>query len=143
MSKDLIAFLKARLDEDEQEALAASPGPWKANAEQDEVLAVDDIEVAVGFALSGNQLRATVRHIVRHDPERVLRDVEAKRRIVARHAGPHVCGEPAEEYEQWEIVMIDGEPGQEQVMYVRPCGDLRDLAARYADHEGYREEWRP
>ncbi|MEU7741993.1 DUF6221 family protein [Nonomuraea sp. NPDC049158] len=118
---DLIAFLRARLDEDEQEATAASPGPWKANAEQDEVLAVDDIEVATGFALSGNQLRATVRHIVRHDPTRVLREVEAKRELI-----------------NWVLRWP-----------LRPAppssvdGVLERLALAYVDHPDYRNEWRP
>ncbi|MFB4285689.1 DUF6221 family protein [Nonomuraea sp. MTCD27] len=118
---DLIAFLRARLNEDEQEALAASPGPWKANAEQHEVLAVDDIEVATGFALNGEQLRATVRHIVRHDPARVLREVEAKRRMLQAHIGYYGLG--MDEY--W------------------PIPTLTLLALPYANHPDYREEWRP
>lgn len=85
---DLIAFYRARLDELEQAAIAASPGPWAANAEHDEVLRVDDgITVADGFALSGRQLRATVDHIVLHDPVRTLRRVAAGRKLI------ELCGE--------------------------------------------------
>jgi len=84
----LADWLRACLDDDEACAAAASPGPWRPNAERDEVLAVDDITVCDGFALSGRQLRATVEHIARHDPARVLVEVAAKRRIVddAPHA---------------------------------------------------------
>jgi hypothetical protein len=62
-----------RLDEREARALKASPGPWRPNSEHTEVLAVDDIPVADGFALSGNQLRATVDHISSCEPERMFR----------------------------------------------------------------------
>ena len=131
---NLIAFLRARLDEDEQEALAASPGPWKANAEQDEVLAVDDIEVATGFALSGEQLRATVRHIVRHDPARVLRDVETKRRLIDR--------EVEQDRERWRRRVDEHRLSFEDWMALSPQETLRLLAAPYAGHPDYRDEWK-
>lgn len=121
MSDDLVQFLRARLDEDVEVAANASPGPWHVNAESDEVLAADDITVAEGFALSGRQLRATTAHVARHDPARVLAEVEAKRRMIARiryHA----------ELMGWDEVH----------------GDLlRLLASPYTDRPGYREEWRP
>ena len=79
---ELVDFLRARLDEDAELAAAASPGPWRPSEESDEVLAVDGITVADGFALSGRQLRATTDHIARHDPARVLAEVEAKRRLL-------------------------------------------------------------
>lgn len=124
---DLVDFVRARLDEDEQEAIAASPGPWHANAEQDEVVAVDGETVADGFALSSEQLRATVRHIVRYDPARVLREVEAKREIIELHTA-----EPNQQSDEC--------PHDLQEL---PCPTLRCLALPYADHPDYREEWRP
>lgn len=112
---DLVEFLRARLDDDERDALAASPGPWSPNAEADEVTAADGITVCDGFALSNNQLRATVRHIARHDPARVLAEVEAKRRIIR-------------DYEQDVFHSTDV---------------LRILAAVFADHPNYNPMWRP
>jgi hypothetical protein len=82
VSADLVTWLRAALDDDQRAAESASPGPWHPNAESDEVWAVDDVPVAEGFALSGNQLRATVVHIVRWDPVRVLAEVAAKRAIL-------------------------------------------------------------
>lgn len=82
MSDRRVAWVRAQLDATEAAAKAASPGPWHLNAEHDEVLAVDDIEVAEIFALSNRQLRATAEHIVLHDPAAVLADVEAKRAIL-------------------------------------------------------------
>lgn len=128
---DLTTFLRARLDEDAQVASTASPGPWKANGEHDEVLAVDGETVADGFALSGRQLRATVDHIARHDPPRVLREVEAKRRLVDWHTKDHDLLESSRPtigcrcYDGW------------------PCTTLRLLALPYADHPDYRGGWKP
>src|SRR5690606_10817173 len=82
MTVSITEFITARLGEDEQQALSASPGPWHLNAEHDEVIAIDGIEVCTAHALSNNQLRNTARHIARHDPARVLREVAAKRKIV-------------------------------------------------------------
>jgi len=130
MTDDLAAFVRARVDADEAEALAASPGPWHVTAEQDEVLAVDGERVADGFALSGRQLRATTRHIARHDPARVLRDVAAKRRLLAVHR-PYVV-EPDQ-----ACLGCAGDNVWER------CPVLRALAAVYDDHPDYREEWRP
>jgi hypothetical protein len=130
---DLVAFFNARLDEREQVAKAASPGPWKPNAEHDEVMAVDDITVADGFALSGRQLRSTVDHIAANDPPSVLADIESKRRIVGRHAecgtGIGYCDDAGRGIE------ADENNGQ------RGCAELFDLALPYKDHPDYREEW--
>ncbi|MFJ9633798.1 DUF6221 family protein [Streptomyces sp. NPDC101175] len=79
---EIADFLRARIAERRALAEAASPAPWHANAEHDEVLAADGITVADGFALSGRQLRATVDHIVANDPEDVIADCDAKLAIV-------------------------------------------------------------
>ena len=87
---------------------------------------------------------ATSAHIARHDPARVLAECEAKRRIVEIHpdehgtcfacsdgddggcSDPECCGSgPIPMFKDW------------------PCPTLRWLALPYADHEQYRDEWRP
>jgi hypothetical protein len=86
MSADVVRRLIAVLDEIERLAGLASPGPWRPNAEHDEVLAGDDETVCDGFALSNNQLRNTVDHIVLNaDPESVLRLCRAHRDIIERY----------------------------------------------------------
>lgn len=79
---DIADFLRARIAERRALAEAASPGPWHANAEHDEVIAVDGVTVAEGFALSGRQLRATVDHIAANDPAAVIADCDAKLAII-------------------------------------------------------------
>jgi hypothetical protein len=123
---DLVTWLLAQVGRDEMEALAASPSPWRPNAEHDQVIAVDNIDVCDGFALSNNQLRATVDHIVAWDPTRVLAECAAKRRIIAIHEGVHSCG-----FSDYDTD--------------NPCDTLREYGAVYAklDRPGYRAEWRP
>lgn len=79
---DLVTRLLAAIEATEKLALAASPGPWTTTAEHDEILAVDGIPVADGFALSGRQLRATVDHIIGQDPLATLRSCAADRRLI-------------------------------------------------------------
>jgi hypothetical protein len=70
---------------------------------------------------------------MRHKPVRVLREVEAKRRTVARYeeavAGTHDASRT--NAATWRPIVTVLEPV------------LRDLALPYADHPDYREEWRP
>lgn len=79
---EIADFLRARIAERRALAVAASPGPWHANEEHDEVVAVDGITVADGFALSGRQLRATVDHIAANDPEDVIAGCDAKLALI-------------------------------------------------------------
>lgn len=121
---EIADFLRARIAERRALALAASPGPWHANAEHDEVLAVDGITVAEGFALSGRQLRATVDHIAANDPDAVIADCDAKTALV------DLCA----------TFLHDDEGGTD------PCaeGALRILAQPFAGHPDHKgEEWAP
>lgn len=151
---DLVQFLRDRLDEDDELAATASPGPWHVDAEADEVLAVDDIVVAEGFALSGQQLRATTRHIARHDPARVFREVEAKRQLLADVlADQHFRNEEDHWYSCAALTDDQGDPlCFDDTRAPGPCDCGRDdrvarrlrlLAVPYADHPDYREDWRP
>lgn len=133
---DLVAFLRARLDEDEAVARAAEPGPWSTNG-YEIVTRADDRDLADVYGGGGS----TPDHIARHDPARVLAEVEAKRRIIEMHEtepaipevycdhGTHSPGKPA----------MCAACGYEEA----PCPTLRLLAIPYADHPDYRQEWRP
>jgi len=125
MTVSITEFITARLGEDEQQALSASPGPWHLNAEHDEVIAIDGIEVCTAHALSNNQLRNTARHIARHDPARVLREVAAKRKIV----------------EAASITLDIYSGGSTFIDFV--IETLRRLAVAWEDHPDYDQAWRP
>ncbi|MGI5171892.1 DUF6221 family protein [Spirillospora sp. CA-253888] len=138
---DLVAFLLARLDEDEQAARDAGGDRWHIGDAVDptkpcNVHTFPDVR---GVAQECGWLHA--EHIARHAPERVLAEVEAKRRIIAEHSL-----RPAEE-------LLTGAPEfgcetcHDHSEYgIRPrgwCETLRLLSLPYADRPGYREEWRP
>ena len=103
----IVEFLTARLAEDEQDAVAATVGPWRHSPDkhwrkpgttwfEEAVFAGPAGDGATCVAGTGEtddpQSMADARHIARHDPARVLREVEAKRRILDFHSGPHSCG---------------------------------------------------
>ena len=80
---DLISFLNARLDEDEAIAQSAakrmgSPD-WRQAATDDgrDTVVMGEREVGLHSLLG--------THIARHDPARVLREVEADRKLIAAY----------------------------------------------------------
>ena len=81
---DLVAFLNARLDEDEAAARAASPGPWRYNSRKhhrepgtarfsEAVFAGPPGEDALCVTTTGEsddpQSMLDATHIARHDPD--------------------------------------------------------------------------
>lgn len=109
---DLVAFLRDRLAEDEA---AARKVP-------------EDLrEIPLGLWAGTGPME----HLARHSAARVLREVEAKRRIVDEYA------ERAHyDNEDWHY---EGATGR-----IHGLGEaLRFLASVYSDHPSFREEWRP
>ncbi len=80
---DLVAFLRARLAEDEAAARAAAEGPWRID--EDGCCVVTDEHGVIAETHAGTLLpqEATVAHIARWDPVRVLAEVAAGRREIA------------------------------------------------------------
>jgi hypothetical protein len=114
---DLIAFLRARLDEEAAEA---------QSVQGDQLFDGTGIIVMQTHA-SGGRSVTLPSHVAgfaaRWNPARVLAEVEAKRQILA-----------------WiDRVAISG-----QVTWSFDAdAPIRLLALPYADHPDYREEWRP
>lgn len=75
MTADLVQFLRARLDEDEQTAHAAG-GTWWAPPDLP-----GQVHDSGGVNIEA-KLPSFAVHIARHDPARVLAEVDAKRQIV-------------------------------------------------------------
>ncbi|MEW2250410.1 DUF6221 family protein [Streptomyces sp. NPDC006975] len=118
--EDLILFLRARLDEDERYAHSAKgligvENPWWTwDALKNRFPSLS---------------RGDAQHIERHGPMRVLREIDAKRRLLAIHR-PYVP-EP-------DMACLGCAGG---IMFTS-CPVVRLLALPYADHPNYREEWR-
>ena len=133
---DLVEFLNARLDEDEQAARAAGDDRWALipvyedatirHGRMPEPRSIQMVE-ANGEEVGNVHGVAHAEHIARHDPARVLAEVDAKRQVVA-----YVAGE------------LEDKGGDNPWWYedkLRPVLCL--LALPYADHPDYDEAWRP
>ena len=138
MDDDLIAFIKARLDEDEAIARAAGQDDlartWTGN---------DNGYRGGGQVTDGHGEKvvydegapdtAQALHIARHDPARARREVEAGRRIMARYED---CLDRMEDPEYPASIARD--QAREYEDFVLP-----NLAMAWSSHPEYRREWRP
>lgn len=131
--KDLLDFIRARLDEDEAAARESHYEGQRWLTEEEGVHRWPEDEL-VHMA----DRKADARHIARHDPARVLREVEAKWHIVR-------------DYERAARACSDATGSElDSRGYASMCG-ARDalraacaaLAAAWSDHPDYRKEWAP
>lgn len=144
MSDEIEEFLTARFDEDD-------------------LTARDPVEHLIDGGDHGMDFSAMpewARHHVLHwTPDRVIREVEAKRQILALH--PHTT--QREEHTETEFRHSYGPHWEKRLKHLdefycerchiedgviegdggRPCETLRLLALPYVDHPDFCEEWRP
>lgn len=80
---------------------------------------------------------ADAEHIARHDPARVLAEVEAKRRIVERYA------ETEKRADSCIRNGLSSEPDDEVAERLALEWCCRMLALPHAEHEDYQPEWKP
>ena len=111
---DLAAFLAARLDEDEARAAASR----SLREKLDDPRRIISGDVRNGAEYAWLETGA--------DPARVLREVAAKRLMLADHEGVHRC--------DW---------GEHRGGDFGPCKQARLLALPYAGHPDYDEDWAP
>lgn len=164
MSDDLVAFIEARLRDEEAEALAATPGPWRYNpgkqwlqienkalrdaaaragVQGEEFVGAGPLDATVGVAATGPadhpQSMADARFIARHDPSRVLRELAAKRAILARYV------DALDVHSESESRATDDRYSWGwATWYVEALGPVvRQLALPYSDHPDFRPEWSP
>lgn len=122
----IAGFIAARLAETEAAANAGARRvgmPWRAERQPGTPggLVLDDLGL-VGS--TGGACAAA--HIALHDPASVLRDVAAKRRILARHHDDDA-----------------GRCAGCQMIVPDICPEKRDLAATWDTHPDYRSGWKP
>ncbi|MEU1088939.1 DUF6221 family protein [Streptomyces sp. NPDC005892] len=145
MTAGLVQFLRDRLTEDEAvatQALDFAEGEWQMNE-------AENVALCWTMTAHGRQLTpitdgrwkhpmidgpGLVPHIARHDPARVLREVEAKRGVVRQYEDMHnQARHPVSADNRMRARVAQGELGDV----------LRLLALPYADHPDYRAEWTP
>ena len=130
MTDDLIAFLNARLDEDEAAAKKSHYEGQRWLTEEEGVYRWPTDEL-----VHSADRKADARHIARFDPARVLREVAAKRAIIAEH------GPSRQDGSRCRVCTAIADGGATR--FRAPCPTLRHLAAAYSDHPDYRQEWKP
>lgn len=143
----LIEFLEARLAEDEATARAVEDhsAPWDGQWKADGPDAVRTYNDWVLFHGRGRPLAPGLTdHVARHDPARVLAEVEMKRALLRFHAPKEVDG---------PVMRING---KDQVVLNTnctscsdrnppswPCATIKLLARPYADHPDHPDAGKP
>lgn len=129
---ELVRWLSEILDTDEEWARAAAEeygSVWTVDVRMQAVTSDTGADVVT-------EPNTPLDHIAEYDPARVLREVEAKRAIVARYE--FACREAADDRSNSE---------EEREVWVKVAGALQSsvlcLAAPYADRPGYDEAVRP
>lgn len=121
---DIVEFLRARLDEDEELARDAHYVGQVWVPEEEAVVAADrDLDPLLFL-----DRKRDAQHAAHWSPERVLREVEAKRRIVGEHGGtPPYHVDPCDAHDATFATV--------------PCETVLALASVYADHPDYDPDW--
>lgn len=131
MADDLIAFIKARLDEDELVASVAGRDGhdrWAATW-----ATVVDARDPDNFAMITDSVSEVCLHIAQFDPCRVLREVAAKRKILWDHT-PREIGR--------RIACSRCHYGN--VLGANwPCLTMTSLAGVWGDHPDFSQKWVP
>ncbi|MET8278287.1 DUF6221 family protein [Micromonospora sp. NPDC005174] len=131
---DFVIWLRVQLDDDERVAkIAADRYPHWATTDEGDVVQVGT--GGSGYLANGpwgTSLFEVGEHIARHDPARVLAEVDAKRRILDIHHddGHGDCDGCGLDAIGLHVHQLD------------ECPTLLALALAYADRPGYRDEWR-
>jgi uncharacterized protein YhdP len=144
---DLVQWLREQLDEDERIARAVRvPHDWHQGPGDDpewtdaELVCMWPPEFHTpyerdkhwrGLTVEGAEL---AEHIAAHDPARVLREIEAKRRVLRQHEDVRAQVRNPVSAENRRAARVE-QGALEDVM--------RLLALPYADRPGYRQEWAP
>jgi hypothetical protein len=129
VSGELVDFLRARLDEDESTARAADGDAIEATPLHEGV-AYLTLRGDHTDRYTGELPAPLADHVARHDPARVLADIEADRALIRDYVESEAALGVAPD--MWDVGRVEG---------LRVA--LRTHAARYAKHEDYIEEWAP
>lgn len=127
---DLHGWITQQIDETEASTHSATPGPWKADTDDDTVFAdAGTVARMWDYVRSGSdvQVKADMGLIITHaDPVAVLRRCAADRKILARHRlNPDAYWAEAA---MCEGCGTEGEMGYPRTENLNDCPELLDLA---------------
>lgn len=138
----LVAFLAARLDEDEAGAQGCMNCGLPVRRETTKTGWTHGDRGAVGGGWQGVRCPGKVTGALPWpDPARVLREVEAKRAILGEHQPGYSTTYPKPSGQPTCSVCNEGSWDVECIPW--PCPTVRHLSAIYSGHPGYRQEWKP
>lgn len=137
----IVEFLEARIAEDEAVAKAARPGPWFHDSNltcgprvpPDDFLMVPEDPSDTISPCNDKIPDQDSRHIARHDPARILREVAAKRAIIKAYVDADIKAHDT--YNFHEDILNGESNGLETA--------VETLAICWSDHPDFDEEWRP
>lgn len=130
----IVEFLNARLDEDETKAKAARGATWVAS-QRGGVVDLDDDRGKEVTGGDGGLAWSDADFMAHHDPARVLREVEAKRAILNLR---DALTDRRAALSEYTMRTTHTEAGIESYDHV-----VQHMAAVYADHPDYQQEWTP
>jgi hypothetical protein len=135
---ELLAFWRARLDEDEaaaKEAAADYTLPWSVLPEPGSCGGYPGLVADAGGKPVADLNCDDAAHIARHDPARALRDVAADRAILADYAAT-LNPAPLRPGDDYAAGLAEGNAASARFAALR-------RAAVYSDHPEYKESWKP
>lgn len=144
---EIVEFVKAQLAHDKAEAEAArdahmgyyaveGDAEWRVS-DYGEGVYTEPHGIVVVIGAHGFLKDSTAHHIARHDPARVLADVEAKRYLL------EWCTEVAAHFD-WSTLNLPGSLRDDPNARATHTAvvALKSLAAPYAGRPGFKPEWR-
>lgn len=150
---ELVEWYGQQLDEDERTARAAGGASWEELPVSGWVhttpLPTSEWQPpGYDHHVAAAPLAEDRAHIIRHDPARVLREIDAKRQMLAAYEDARrKCAEIGNEH--WGAAGPSGDPSaverwkEHDAIAEALKPHLLNQAAAYADRPGYKESWRP
>lgn len=120
---NIVAFIRDRLEQDRTIALAAGGKAWRQYDPLREHGRIEEVGGDVVTYDEGSPTEGQAVHIARHDPARVLRDVQADLAVLFEHDEAECCSTCLDD--------VDG------------CPTFRALAYKHADHPEWQPHWKP
>lgn len=140
MTMTIVEFLEARLAEDEAVARACADADHEGPELRVRIVRGEGMYVFGPHEIApsgrfGYEEDARTRHFERHDPARILREIAAKRAILAQEEAARSQFEHVKTsttYPAIEVLI-----GQVAAL----ATVIRHLASAYSDHPDYQQEW--
>lgn len=140
---DIVAFLNARLDEEQRIADDSQGGPWWIDQRKDHRLigSPRDPHMVVIWEEIGIH-KSTPEHIATWNPARVLAEIATKRAILAEHTHGPAIQQDHGQTDDFGCRTCHNDVHCGETIAHGWCDTVRLMAAVYADHSDFDGAWR-